>query len=58
MSSTLKSTELKNIHKGRVPDGQTLSDEDIAIVCDDGNCCFGGTVNRSGQEFTCEIWID
>lgn len=42
----------------RVPEGVALSDEDIAIICDDGNTCFGASVDRSGREAIVTIFTD
>jgi hypothetical protein len=49
----------KTVYRGRIPEGcPILTDEDIAIVCDSGNCCFGGSVTRDRDWFICTIWID
>lgn len=45
-------------YSGEVPEGIELSDLDIALICDEGNTCFGGVVNRRGRSFTCTIWTD
>ena len=38
---TLKTDELK-----------ALSEEDITLICDHGNLCFGGNCTKSGDTFT------
>ncbi len=43
---------------GVIPDGVEISNRDIAIWCDRGNTCFGGSVSRKGQNFVCTIYTD
>lgn len=38
-----------------VPD---LTPEDLAILCDEGNCCFGAVVVISGDTAKVTIWTD
>lgn len=45
-------------YRGTIPEGANLSDLDLAILCDDGNTCFGGSVTRSGNSFACTIFTD
>ena len=42
----------------RVPEGLALSPEDLAILCDDGNTCFGATVDFHGREGIVTIFTD
>jgi len=43
-------------YRGFAP--ESMSDGDIAILCDSGNCCFGSHVERQGTTFKCKISID
>lgn len=45
-------------YKGVIPPGSNLSAEDIAILCDSGNTCFGASVDMDGGHFSCTIWTD
>lgn len=47
----------RNEHTGQWP--ADLSAEDIAIMCDGGNTCFGGNVEGvPGGTFRCTIYTD
>lgn len=46
----------ENYFSGKAVAG--LSPQDIALICDDGNTCFGGWVDVTGERFTCGIWND
>lgn len=46
----------ENRYHGTVPAG--LTPKDIAILCDDGNVCYGAYVDIVGDKFTCGIWND
>lgn len=35
-----------------------LSRKDVALLCDRGNTCFGGSVSFNGTRFKCTIWTD
>ncbi len=45
-------------YTGCAPESLDLTDLDIALLCDDGNTCFGATVNWSGRCFRCTIFTD
>ena len=45
-------------YSGTIPEGVELSKRDIAIICDEGNICFGGFVTIRGRRFDCEIYTD
>lgn len=47
-------------YRGRLitDEAKALSDKDIALLCDWGSVCFGGSVTRSGDTFVCSIWTD
>lgn len=47
----------KTVYTGDIGDND-LSPKDIALICDSGNTCFGGTVDMSGKSFRCTIYID
>jgi hypothetical protein len=46
----------ENRYHGKVPAG--LSPKDIAILCDEGNVCYGAYVDITGDNFVCGIWND
>ena len=48
----------KTVYVGRVPDELTLTAEEIALICDLGNVCFGGYVEMNGKDFICTIYTD
>lgn len=38
---------------------RALSNDDLVILCDEGNACFGGVVrSRAGKEATVEVYTD
>ena len=46
-------------YTGTIPENAPeLTDLDIALLCDSGNTCFGGSVRRAGRAFTCIIHTD
>lgn len=46
----------ENRFTGKIVSG--LSPQDIALICDEGNTCYGGYVDITGDHFTCGIWND
>lgn len=45
-------------YTGEVPEGESLSDLDILLICDSGNTCFGGSVTRSSKGFRATVFTD
>ena len=45
-------------YSGTIPKDQTITDLDLALICDGGNTCFGGSVLRGGEKFYCTIFTD
>lgn len=37
---------------------KALSEEDIALIADDGNLCFGGYCSKSGDKFSGAYFVD
>lgn len=48
----------RTIYKGILKPEWKLSDLDILLVCDRGNTCFGGTVERTTDSFKAEVYVD
>ena len=48
----------RTYYTGTIPEGVTLSDLDLLILCDSGNTCFGGSVDRYGKEFKACVYTD
>lgn len=58
MIESRRSSYAQAHYAGAVPEGIELSHLDIAILCDHGNTCFGGFVDRTGNNFRCTIYTD
>lgn len=55
-------TEVKygrNTYRGELLEGSpTITDMDLAILCDSGNTCFGASVDRTGRKFKVDVSTD
>jgi hypothetical protein len=40
------------------PEAQALSEEDLALIADNGNLCFGGSCQKRGATFSGEYYTD
>lgn len=40
------------------PEAQALSEEDLALIADNGNLCFGGVCTKSGDTFSGAYYTD
>lgn len=47
----------KKTYKGTILN-KNLSELDILILCDNGNTCFGGYVNKNGNRFEAVVYTD
>ncbi len=50
-------TYARNTYYGKIVD-KTLSHLDILLLCDNGNTCFGGTVDIVGDRFVATVYTD
>jgi hypothetical protein len=47
-----------NTYTGKLKDSVTVSELEIAMICDHGYSFFGGSSSISGKNFKVEIWFD